>query len=162
MATTTQNNVQTSSALTQATVGWLELLKTARKMEKKYKKKMEDLRRQMTRNYRLVTTEIEKENNDEERAKKWIHENLEEAQLFIDNIVGIKGITEDPLKVAAELERCESNVIAANTNATLQAQFHDHANDDEFAPQPPTPTQHLPRVSISSSIVPSNEELYGY
>ena len=162
MANTTQNNVQTSSAVAQATLGWLELLKTSQKMEKKYKKKMEELRRQMTRNYRLVTTEIEKENNDEERAKKWIHENLEEAQLFIDNIVGIKGITEDPLKVAAELERYESNVIAANTKATLQAEFHDHANDDDFASQPPTPTQHLPRVSISSSIVPSNEELYGY
>lgn len=36
--------------------------------------------------------------------KDWIRDNLEEAQQIIDNIVGIKGITEDPLKVAAELE----------------------------------------------------------
>jgi hypothetical protein len=163
------NSQESSSAVTQATVGWLELLKTARNMQKKHKNDMEELRRQMTRNYRLVTTEIEKEHgennddneNDEERAKKWIRENLEEAQLFIDRIVGIKGITEDPLKVAAEIEGCSSNVIAANTEGTLEAQFLDH--DDTPQSSHPIP---LPRVSISSSIVPSlsltNEELYGY
>ena len=36
--------------------------------------------------------------------KDWIRDNLEESQQIIDNIVGIKGITEDPLKAAAELE----------------------------------------------------------
>lgn len=162
MATTTTHIHGTSqeslSSLTQATSGWLELLKTARKMEKRNKKDMEDLRRQMTRNYRLVTTEIEKENDDEERAKKWIRENLEEAQLFIDRVVGIKGITEDPVKVAAQLEGSEfkydSNVIAANTEGTLQAHF--------VEPEPSQPSYPLPRVSISSSIVPSNDELYGY
>jgi len=35
--------------------------------------------------------------------QKWIAENLEEAQHVIDNIVGIKGITEDPLKAAIML-----------------------------------------------------------
>lgn len=169
--TTTATNVETSqqssSALTQATVGWLELLKTARKMEKKYKKEMEELSRQMTRNYRLVTTEIEKENrenNDEERAKKWIRENLEEAQLFIDRTVGIKGITEDPLKITAQLEEYGSNVIAANTEGTLQAEILNNHDDDVLAPCRPSRNhqQPLPRVSISSSIVPSNEELYGY
>lgn len=34
---------------------------------------------------------------------QWIAENLEEAQRIIDNIVGIKGITEDPLKAAIKL-----------------------------------------------------------
>jgi hypothetical protein len=69
----------------------------------------------------------------------WIRNNLEEAQQIIDNIVGIKGITEDPLKVAAELEarailtlhtdttnavyRGDINVIAANTEGTLERQF---------------------------------------
>ena len=69
----------------------------------------------------------------------WIRDNLEEAQQIIDNIVGIKGITEDPLKVAAELEarailtlhtdttnavyRGDINVIAANTEGTLERQF---------------------------------------
>jgi hypothetical protein len=76
--------------------------------------------------------------------KDWIRDNLEEAQQIIDNIVGIKGITEDPLKVAAELEahhiltphtdRTNCNVIAANTQATLGRQF----------------------------VQPPHEELYGY
>jgi hypothetical protein len=95
------------------------------------------------------------ENNEEctsaeEIAKKWIRNNLEEAQQLIDNIVGIKGITEDPLKVAAELEALVKltphtdttnasmsygwNVIAANTEATLERQF----------------------------VQPPHEELYGY
>ena len=76
--------------------------------------------------------------------KDWIRDNLEEAQQIIDNIVGIKGITEDPLKVAAELEarhiltphtdRTNCNVIAVNTQATLERQF----------------------------VQPPHEELYGY
>ena len=86
----------------------------------------------------------------EEIAKRWIRDNLEEAQRIIDNIVGIKGITEDPLKAAAELEALVKltphtdttnasmsygwNVIAANTEATLERQF----------------------------VQPPHEELYGY
>jgi len=35
--------------------------------------------------------------------RQWIADNLEEAQRIIDNIVGIKGITEDPLKAAVKL-----------------------------------------------------------
>ena len=76
--------------------------------------------------------------------KDWIRDNLEEAQQIIDNIVGIKGITEDPLKVAAELEAhhiltphtymTNTNVIAANTHGTLERQF----------------------------VQPPHEELYGY
>ena len=78
--------------------------------------------------------------------KDWIRDNLEEAQQIIDNIVGIKGITEDPLKVAAELEahriltphtymtNANTNVIAANTHGTLGRQF----------------------------VQPPHEELYGY
>jgi hypothetical protein len=88
----------------------------------------------------------------EEIAKRWIRDNLEEAQRIIDNIVGIKGITEDPLKAAAELEALVKltphtdttnasmsygwNVIAANTEATLERQF--------------------------VVAQPSHEELYGY
>jgi hypothetical protein len=86
----------------------------------------------------------------EEIAKRWIRDNLEEAQQLIDNIVGIKGITEDPLKAAAELEALVKltpytdrtnasmsygwNVIAANTAGTLEKQF----------------------------VHPPHEELYGY
>jgi ABC-type sugar transport system substrate-binding protein len=94
----------------------------------------------------------------EEIAKRWIRDNLEEAQQLIDNIVGIKGITEDPLKAAAELEAlvkltphtdttnavyccggdCGGGIIAANTEATLER-------------------QHVVVVAQ-----PPHEELYGY
>ena len=39
----------------------------------------------------------------QQSPQKWIAENLEEAQHVIDNIVGIKGITEDPLKAAINM-----------------------------------------------------------
>jgi hypothetical protein len=39
----------------------------------------------------------------QQSPQKWIAENLEEAQHIIDNIVGIKGITEDPLKAAIKM-----------------------------------------------------------
>ena len=73
--------------------------------------------------------------------KQWIAENLEEAQHFIDNIVGIKGITEDPHGAAVKMGIS-------------------YAEPSER--EPSYRQQQLPRVSISSSIVPSNEELYGY
>ena len=102
---------------------------------------MGNLRRQMTRSYKCLMKEIE--NSKEmhaEIAKKWIRDNLEEAQQQIDSIVGIKGITENPMKAAKEAG------IAEN-----QEPFYDIRDD--------TP---LPRISISTSTVPSNEELYGY
>jgi hypothetical protein len=68
--------------------------------------------------------------------RQWIAENLEEAQQLIDIIVGIKGITEDPLGAAVKM-----------------GISHEYYHQTQ---------QQLPRVSISSSIVPSNEELYGY
>jgi len=71
--------------------------------------------------------------------KQWIAENLEEAQHFIDNIVGIKGITEAPLSAAVKM-----------------GISYAEPSDVELS------HRQLPRVSISSSIVPSNEELYGY
>ena len=96
---------------------------------------------------------VEQPETSQEIAKKWIRDNLEEAQRIIDNIVGIKGITEDPLKAAAELEALVKltphtdmtnvsmsygwNVIAANTEATLERQV-------VVVAQPP------------------HEELYGY
>lgn len=101
----------------------------------------------------------------EEIAKKWIRNNLEEAQQFIDNIVGIKGITEDPLKVAAELESvvilnlprayCDNtytemyygwNVIAANTTGTLQREVVDEKKKE----------------LLGTSSTMDHEELYGY
>jgi hypothetical protein len=83
----------------------------------------------------------EKQQQDQQQQlrvshKDWIRNNLEEAQQIIDNIVGIKGITEDPLKVAADLEALtiltpytdttnnnNNYTIAANTRGTLERQF---------------------------------------
>jgi molecular chaperone GrpE (heat shock protein) len=104
---------------------------------------------------RARVAELERELEEQQQQqrvshKDWIRDNLEETQQIIDNIVGIKGITEDPLKVAADLEalvkltpRTDTtnasmsygwNVIAANTEATLERQF----------------------------VQPPHEELYGY
>lgn len=76
---------------------------------------------------------------EQQSHKQWIAENLEEAQHFIDNIVGIKGITEAPLSAAVKM-----------------GISYAEPSDVELS------HKQLPRVSISSSIVPSNEELYGY
>jgi hypothetical protein len=129
----------------EATRGWLEMVKAAEHIEKRHHDEMSELRRQMTRSYKCLMKEIENSKEMEEAmhaeiAKKWIRDNLEEAQQQIDSIVGIKGITENPLKAAKEAG------IAEN-----QEPFYDIRDN--------TP---LPRVSISSSTVPSNEELYGY
>ena len=125
----------------EATRRWLEMVKAAERIEKRHCDEMGNLRRQMTRSYKCLMKEIE--NSKEmhaEIAKKWIRDNLEEAQQQIDSIVGIKGITENPMKAAKEAG------IAEN-----QEPFYDIRDDTS-----------LPRVSISTSIVPSNEELYGY
>jgi hypothetical protein len=90
------------------------------------------------------------ENLERQGTKQWIQENLEEAQQLIDNIVGIKGITENPLKAAAKLEGLsiltshtnttnsvycgDKNVISATTSGTLEKQF----------------------------VIPPHDELYGY
>ena len=52
--------------------------------------------------------------------RQWITENLEEAQRIIDNIVGIKGITEDPLKAAIKLG-ISSHTAAAPSPAPAPA-----------------------------------------
>ena len=81
----------------------------------------------------------QQQHKEQQSHKQWIAENLEEAQQLIDNIVGIKGITEDPLGAAIKM-----GISHESREYYCQTQ------------------QQLPRVSISSSIVPSNEELYGY
>ena len=168
MQTNQKSDNSTATIITiaqEATRGWLEMVTECRQLEKNYggdsgdggdggdggyiSQCMEKMRFQLTRNYRILMKKIEESKTitREETAKKWIRDNLEEAQHLIDNIVGIKGITEDPLKVAAELEgpskltQCTSmeipygpNVIAANTAGTLQREF----------------------------VQPPHEELYGY
>ena len=86
--------------------------------------------------------------DEQQSHKQWIAENLEEAQHFIDNIVGIKGITEDPHGAAVKM------------GISYAEELRDVVRDHELSHR--QQQQQLPRVSISSSIVPSNEELYGY
>ena len=89
----------------------------------------------------------------QQSPKDWIRENLEEAQQLIDNIVGIKGITEDPLNAAIKMGISQPQ---AESEPQPQENYHERQHQHQ---------QHhvqMPRVSISSSIVPSNEELYGY
>jgi len=87
---------------------------------------------------------------EQQSPKQWIAENLEEAQHFIDNIVGIKGITED------------SHGAAVKLGISYAEEPNDDAVRDLELFYVEQQQQKLPRVSISSSIVPSNEELYGY
>ena len=91
----------------------------------------------------------------QQSPKDWIRENLEEAQQLIDNIVGIKGITEDPLNAAIKMGISHPQ---AESEPQPQENYHERQRQHQH--------QHhhvqMPRVSISSSIVPSNEELYGY
>ena len=91
----------------------------------------------------LQTRLEEQQQQQKQTHKQWIAENLEEAQHFIDNIVGIKGITEDPLGAAIKM-----GISHPHTDNNICYQTHQQ--------------QQLPRISISSSIVPSHEELYGY
>ena len=91
----------------------------------------------------------QQQQQQEQSHKQWIAENLEEAQYFIDNIVGIKGITEDPRGAAVKL-------------GISYAESFDVVRDHELSYRQQDQQQQLPRVSISSSIIPSNEELYGY
>ena len=138
----------------EATRGWLEMVKAAERIEKHHKNKMSELRIQMTRNYKSLVNEIEKSKDAEEAmhaeiAKKWIRENLEEAQQLIDNIVGIKGITENPMKAAIE-----AGIVREEVEEVEEEEAEPIYDIRDNVP--------LPRVSISSSIVVSNEELYGY
>ena len=135
----------------EATRRWLEMVKAAEQIEKHHHAEMDNLRRQMTLNYKCLMKEIEKSKEIEEAkhaeiAKKWIRDNLEEAQQQIDRIVGIKGITENPLKAAKE-----AGIVREEEAEEAEEPIYDIRDN---AP--------LPRVSISSSVVPPNEELYGY
>jgi polyhydroxyalkanoate synthesis regulator phasin len=117
----------------EATRSWAEMMKMTEGIQLMYEEEIGRLRRRVT--------ELEAEAKRAQIPKTWIKENLEEAQQVIDNIVGIKGITEDPTKAAIE-----AGISYADP-----------------APAPvPKKKYEQPRVSISSSIVPSNEELYGY
>ena len=156
----------------EATRGFIEMVTECRNLRDKHKEELENMRIQMMHNFNSLMENIEENckwmtrESDEEIAKKWIRNNLEEAQQLIDNIVGIKGITEDPLKVAAELEGVSAradahgeemhygwNVIAANTAGTLQCQFVDDGEEKEKEKE---------KEKDMSHVSPPQEELFGY
>ena len=96
--------------------------------------------------------------------KDWIRENLEEAQYLIDSIVGIKGITEDPQNAAIKMGISQPQPAPKsepkpkpNPKPTGEEMFYESYQYYDHQKKQPQP-----RVSISSSIVPSNEELFGY
>ena len=96
--------------------------------------------------------------------KDWIRENLEEAQYLIDSIVGIKGITEDPLNAAIKMGISQPQPAPKpqpqpQPQQKLQEQPQESYYERHIQQQQKVL---VPRVSISSSIVPSNEELFGY
>ena len=101
--------------------------------------KLEELERRMA-----ASAAMSQQEKQRQSPQDWIRGNLEEAQHLIDNIVGIKGITEDPLKAAIKMGISQP-----------QPQSQHSVRYREYQAQ-------MPRVSISSSIVPSDEELYGY
>jgi hypothetical protein len=101
---------------------------------------------------RLEEQEEQKQQQQQQQShKQWIAENLEEAQHFIDNIVGIKGITEAPLSAAVKM-----GISYAEPSDV------ERERERELSHRQQQQQQQLPRVSISSSIVPPDEELYGY
>ena len=113
--------------LKEATRAWVEMMKMTEGIQQIYEEEIGRLRRRVM--------ELETEAKRAQIPKTWIKENLEDAQQVIDNIVGIRGVTEDPLKAASD-----AGILRYQHQADIQ----------------------MPRVSISSSIVPSNEELFGF
>jgi len=118
---------------------------------------------------RLEELEIQADINQKghhqvQSPKDWIRENLEEAQQLIDSIVGIKGITEDPLNAAIKMGISQPQPAPKpqpqpQPQQKLQEQPQESYYERHIQQQQKVL---VPRVSISSSIVPSNEELFGY
>lgn len=108
----------------------------------------------------LLERELAASQQQRQSPKDWIRENLEEAQQLIDSIVGIKGITEDPLNAAIKMGISQPQPAPkSQPQQKLQEQPQESYYERHIQQQQKVI---VPRVSISSSIVPSNEELFGY
>jgi hypothetical protein len=112
----------------------------------------------------LLERELAASQQQRQSPKDWIRENLEEAQHLIDSIVGIKGITEDPLNAAIKMGISQPQPAPKpqpqpQPQQKLQEQPQESYYERHIQQQQKVL---VPRVSISSSIVPSNEELFGY
>lgn len=120
-----------------------------------FMQKIEEMQRQLDEYQR------EREQQQEKSHRQWIAENLEEAQHLIDSIVGIKGITEDPLNAAIKLGISQPQQESQNFYERWR-NYRAEQKEQEHHEPPSSSSSYLHRVSISSSVVPSNEELYGY
>ena len=112
----------------------------------------------------LLERELAASQQQRQSPKDWIRANLEEAQHLIDSIVGIKGITEDPLNAAIKMGISQPQPAPKpqpqpQPQQKLQEQPQESYYERHIQQQQKVL---VPRVSISSSIVPSNEELFGY
>ena len=116
---------------------WAELMKMTEGIQQIYEEEIGRLRRRVM--------ELEAEAKRAQISKTWIKENLEEAQEVIDNIVGIKGVTEDPLKAASD-----AGILRYQHEPQPQPQPHVHVHVQ------------MPRVSTSSQKFYCAEELFGY
>ena len=136
------NNMASKANMSEYTIkeamrAWAELMKMTEGIQQIYEEEIGRLRRRVM--------ELEAEAKRAQISKTWIQENLEEAQEVIDNIVGIKGVTEDPMKAASE----------------AGISRYQHEPQPQPQPQPHVHVQ-MPRVSISSQKFYCAEELFGY
>jgi hypothetical protein len=113
----------------------------------------------------LLERELAASQQQRQSPKDWIRENLEEAQQLIDSIVGIKGITEDPLNAAIKMGISQPQPAPKpQPQPQPQQKLQEQPQESYYERHIQQQQQKVlvPRVSISSSIVPSNEELFGY
>jgi hypothetical protein len=135
---------------------WLDMMMHIVTVQGKYETEIRELAEQvdeLTRRNDILMNRM---------PKIWIRDNLEEAQQIIDNIVGIKGITEDPIKAAiqAGISYAEPATLDVDVDVDVDIPVPQEKYCHDLHQQ--HQQHHHQRVSISSSIVPSNEELYGY
>jgi hypothetical protein len=112
----------------------------------------------------LLERELAASQQQRQSPKDWIRENLEEAQQLIDSIVGIKGITEDPLNAAIKMGISQPQPAPQPQPQPQPQQKLPEQPQESYYERHIQQQQKVlgPHVSISSSIVPSNEELFGY
>jgi hypothetical protein len=112
----------------------------------------------------LLERELAASQQQRQSPKDWIRENLEEAQQLIDSIVGIKGITEDPLNAAIKMGISQPQpALKPQPQPQPQQKLQEQPQESYYERHIQQQQKVLvPRVSISSSIVPADEVLYGY
>jgi len=112
----------------------------------------------------LLERELAASQQQRQSPKDWIRENLEEAQQLIDSIVGIKGITEDPLNAAIKMGISQPQPAPKPQPQPQPQQKLQEQPQESYYERHIQQQQKVlgPRVSISSSFMPADEVLYGY